>query len=106
MASRQMKFGLKESLPPLSSRAERNGPPGGRFRAVEGPLNRGGRTTVWLFYALCVLCLPVLHAVARDREAFSITNYDLNLQIDSEQHRLGVRGNITLRNDTTTPQKI
>jgi len=41
-----------------------------------------------------------------DREAFSITNYDLNLQIEPEQHRLGARGKITLRNDTATPQKI
>src|SRR5579862_1957684 len=42
---------------------------------------------------------------ALDREAFSITNYDLNLQIDPAQHRLGVRGKITLRNDTSTPQR-
>jgi hypothetical protein len=62
--------------------------------------------TVWLFYALCVICVPVLHAVALDREAFSITSYDLNLQIDPAQHRLGARGKITLRNDTATPQKI
>ena len=55
---------------------------------------------------LCVLCGCVLNALALDREAFSITNYDLNLQVDPEQHRLGVRGKIALRNDTTTPQKI
>ncbi|HET6180590.1 MAG TPA: hypothetical protein VFE61_26970 [Candidatus Sulfotelmatobacter sp.] len=41
-----------------------------------------------------------------DREAFSFTNYDLSLQIEPEQHRLGVRGKITLRNDSSTPQKI
>jgi hypothetical protein len=41
-----------------------------------------------------------------DREAFSITNYDLNAQVDPEQHRLGVRGKITLRNDSATPQKV
>lgn len=55
---------------------------------------------------LCVLCGCVLNALALDREAFSITNYDLNVQVDPEQHRLGVRGKITLRNDTTTPQKM
>ena len=58
--------------------------------------------------ALCILCLlcgSVLCS-ALDREAFSITNYDLQAQIDPEQHRLGVRGKITLRNDSTTPQKI
>lgn len=55
---------------------------------------------------LCVLCGCALNAVALDREAFSFTNYDLNVQVDPEQHRLGVRGKITLRNDTSTPQKI
>ena len=54
---------------------------------------------------LCVLC-GASFCVSLDREAFSITNYDLNLQIEPEQHRLGARGKITLRNDTATPQKI
>ena len=61
------------------------------------------RTTVWL---LCVLCGPALHAFSLDREAFSISKYDLNAQVEPEQHRLGVRGRITLRNDTATPQKV
>ena len=57
---------------------------------------------------LCFLCLLFGASLcfSLDREAFSITNYDLNLQIEPEQHRLGVRGKITLRNDTTTPQRI
>lgn len=55
---------------------------------------------------LCVLCASVVNSFALDREAFSITNYDLTLQIEPEQHRLGVRGKITLRNDSQTPQKI
>src|SRR5579885_1239197 len=54
---------------------------------------------------LCVLCGPVF-CFSLDREAFSITNYDLSLQIDPAQHRLGARGKITLRNDTNAPQKI
>lgn len=54
---------------------------------------------------LCVLCALRGESFALDREAFSITNYDLNLQIDPSQHRLGVRGKITLRNDTSAPQK-
>ena len=41
-----------------------------------------------------------------DREAFTFTNYDLNVQVESEQHRLGVRGKLTLRNDSQSPQKI
>ena len=55
---------------------------------------------------LCVLCASVVNGFALDREAFTITNYDLKLQVEPEQHRLGVRGKITLRNDTQTPQKI
>jgi len=55
---------------------------------------------------LCVLCSCVLKCTALDREAFSIPNYDLKVQIDAAQHRLGVRGNLKLRNDTATPQKI
>ena len=54
---------------------------------------------------LFVLC-GASFSYSLDREAFSITNYDLNLQIEPEQHRLGARGKITLRNDTANPQKI
>jgi hypothetical protein len=45
------------------------------------------------------------HAYAIDREAFSFTNYDLDVRIEPEQQRLAVRGKITLRNDSTLPQK-
>jgi len=59
-----------------------------------------------ILWVLGVLCAFVVNGYALDREAFSITKYNLNLQIDPAQHRLGVRGKITLRNDTSTPQKI
>ena len=55
---------------------------------------------------LCVFCAFAVNCFCLDREAFSVTNYDLNLQVEAEQHRLGVRGKITLRNDTSTPQKV
>jgi hypothetical protein len=55
---------------------------------------------------LCVLCASAVNCFSLDREAFSVTNYDLNLQVEPEQHRLGVRGKITLQNDSQTPQKI
>ena len=55
---------------------------------------------------LCALCACGLNCLGLDREAFSIPNYDLNLQIDPSQHRLGVRGKITLRNNTASPKKI
>lgn len=55
---------------------------------------------------LCLLAASALSCLALDREAFTFTNYDLNLQVEPEQHRLGVRGKITLRNDSPDLQKI
>jgi hypothetical protein len=55
---------------------------------------------------LCFLCFPVVNALALDREAFTFTSYDLNVRVEPEQQRLGVRGRLTLRNDSATPQKI
>jgi hypothetical protein len=55
---------------------------------------------------LCLLCASVVNCFSLDREAFTFTSYDLNVQVEPEQHRLGVRGKLTLRNDTPTPQKI
>jgi len=55
---------------------------------------------------LCVLFVLVANGFSLDREAFSITRYDLNVEIEPEQHRLGARGKITLRNDTSTPLKV
>lgn len=44
--------------------------------------------------------------VALDREAFTASHYDLNLRLDPAQHRLGAHGTITLRNDSSQPQRI
>ncbi|HXY11079.1 MAG TPA: hypothetical protein VEI52_24820 [Terriglobales bacterium] len=44
-------------------------------------------------------------AGALDREAFTFTKYDLEVRLEPEQHRLGVRGKITLRNDSSDSQK-
>ena len=60
----------------------------------------------WYFFLLCVLCASEVNAFCLDREAFTFTNYDLSVRIEPEQQRLGVRGKITLRNDSATPQKI
>ena len=59
----------------------------------------------WLgvLYVLSVLMTPSL---ALDREAFTFTNYDLDVRIEPEQQRLGVRGKITLRNDSLVPRKV
>ena len=54
---------------------------------------------------LCVLCGLQVSAFSLDREAFTFTNYNLNVRIDPVQQRLEVWGRITLRNDSATPQK-
>ena len=58
-----------------------------------------------LLRIVCVFCVLVVPSVALDREAFTFTKYDLNVRVEPEQQRLGVRGKITLRNDSTAPQK-
>src|SRR5215470_867513 len=54
---------------------------------------------------LCAICLS-LSAAALNREAFTITKYDLEIRLEPDQQRLGARGKITLRNDSAQPQKI
>jgi hypothetical protein len=53
----------------------------------------------WFMVAGCAA------SFALDRNAFTFANYDLTLRLEPEQARLGVRGKIVLRNDSTTPQK-
>jgi hypothetical protein len=65
-----------------------------------------GRALCKISCLLGVLGLCLLRSSALDREAFTFTNYDLKVQLDPGQHRLGVRGKITLRNDSQAPQKI
>ncbi len=55
---------------------------------------------------VCLLCGFGVNCFALDREAFTFTSYDLNVQIEPAQHRLGVRGKVTLRNDSQATQKI
>jgi hypothetical protein len=63
------------------------------------------------FLGFCILCVlyvlsaPVVSALALDREAFTFTKYDLDVHVDPDIQRLGVRGTITLRNDSSAPQK-
>src|ERR1700758_274106 len=55
---------------------------------------------------ICVVCACASAALAIDREAFTFTKYDLEIRLEPEQQRLGARGKITLRNDSTQPQKV
>jgi hypothetical protein len=58
------------------------------------------------FRVLCVLGAFASMAWSLDREAFTIVKYDLAITLEPQQQRLGARGKITLRNDSTQPQKI
>jgi len=57
----------------------------------------------WLFFSLWLALL--LPAVAVDREAFTITRYQLEVQVDRTTHVMAVTGKLTLRNDSNQPQK-
>lgn len=56
------------------------------------------------FFFILLIFGP-LQLRALDREAFTITKYDLNVRLEPEQQRLGVRGKMTLRNDSGSPQR-
>ena len=55
-----------------------------------------------IFVLLLVLASSGL---ALDREAFTITHYQLDVQIDRASHVMAVTGRIELRNDSSAPQK-
>jgi len=57
------------------------------------------------FSVICALLAFAVPSKALDREAFSFTRYDLDATIDTGQQRLGMRGKITLRNDSDLPQR-
>src|SRR5208337_4910037 len=52
--------------------------------------------------SLFALLLP---AFAIDREAFTCTRYQLEVQVDRTTHVMAVTGKLTLRNDSNQPQK-
>lgn len=58
-----------------------------------------------VFYILGVLWGSSVPALAIDREAFTFTKYDLDVQVEPAQQRLAVRGKITLRNDSPAAQR-
>src|SRR5271166_5282527 len=58
------------------------------------------------FLTLILLCLGLAaSSAALDREAFTITRYQLEVQIDRASHVMAVTGRLTLRNDSKSPQK-
>jgi hypothetical protein len=53
---------------------------------------------------LVVLLLLTAAGFAVDRNAFTFTNYDLEVRVDPEGQAMAVRGKVTLRNDSDKPQ--
>ena len=45
-------------------------------------------------------------ALAIDRDAFTITHYQLEAQVDRSSHVMAVTGKLKLRNDSKAPQKV
>ena len=58
-----------------------------------------------LLFVFWAFCFCAVSCCGLDREAFTFTQYHLNVRIEPEQQRLAVRGNIMLRNDSTSPQR-
>ncbi len=58
----------------------------------------------WFLLALTVFILKT-SALSLDREAFTFTKYDLDIQIDPQQQRLEVRGKLDVRNDSSSAEK-
>ena len=59
-----------------------------------------------LFVVLIFALLVSPQARAIDREAFTLTRYQLEVQVDRHSHVMAVTGKLTLRNDSKQPQKI
>ena len=59
----------------------------------------------WLSCFAVLFALLATPAVALDREAFTITRYQLEAQIDRASHVIAVTGRIAVRNDSKLPQK-
>src|SRR5271166_2556845 len=56
--------------------------------------------------ALCLLFFAGPLVLAVDREAFTITRYQLEVQVDRTAHVVALNGKLTMRNDSTKPQKL
>ena len=59
-----------------------------------------------LLIALILLLSAGPSALAIDREAFTISRYQLEVQVDRTAHVIAVTGKLTLRNDSNKPQKL
>src|SRR5271167_3122431 len=58
-------------------------------------------------YFLLSLCIVALADPIRalDREAFTVSRYQLEVQVERPSHVIAVTGRLSLRNDSNSPQK-
>ena len=61
---------------------------------------------IWRSATFLLLLISWISAAAIDREAFTFTNYNLQVTVDPGRPFLGVTGKVVLRNDSSTPQRI
>jgi len=70
-----------------------------------GVLRARRSATVKRICLLWLLCAATVSGFALDREAYTFSQYELDVRLEPGQQRIGVRGTVTLRNDTSLPQK-
>src|SRR3954453_9865618 len=58
------------------------------------------------FIRILFVLLLTASGFALDRNAFTITKYDLEFRTNPEENAVAARGKITLRNDSNTPQTV
>jgi len=56
-------------------------------------------------FLLLIAAMSVRGAAAVDRDAFTFTRYRLDVQIDRPSHVIAITGQVSMRNDSKTPQK-
>jgi hypothetical protein len=61
---------------------------------------------IWRSATFLLLLISWISAAAIEREAFTFTNYNLQITVDPSRPFLGVTGKVVLRNDSSTPQRI
>jgi hypothetical protein len=66
----------------------------------------GSRAKTITIPLVALTILFATSALAIDREAFTVTRYQLEAQVDRASHVMAVTGTLTLRNDSNAPQKV
>jgi len=82
--------------------AQDDNSPRGRNLPKGAPISK---RVIALFGGMVLIAITSGGASVLDRNAFTFTQYNLQVQVEPQQQRLSVRGTVVLRNDSTSPQK-